>query len=128
MPPYKPTIPKTIVSMNTLDKDVVIKGSVTFAQQLVLEGTVEGEINSAGSITVGETALVKGTIKTGSAIVFGKVEGNIIVQTRCEVKPTAIVLGDITASGLKLEEGATFLGRSRIGKSAAAPQPLLSKA
>ena len=88
MPPYRPTIPKTIVSMNTLDKDVVIKGSVTFAQQLVLEGTVEGEINSAGSITVGETALVKGTIKTGSAIVFGKVEGNIIVQSRCEVKPT----------------------------------------
>lgn len=81
--------------MNTLDKDVVIKGSIASAQQLMLDGTVEGDISSGGTATIGESALVKGTIKTGAAIVFGKVEGNITVQGRCEVKSTATIIGDI---------------------------------
>ena len=98
--------------MNTLDKDVVIKGSITFAQQLLLDGTVEGDIASAGTVTVGESALVKGTIKTGAAVIFGKVEGNVVVQGRCEVKSTATIVGDITAASFQLEEGATFQGRS----------------
>ena len=106
--------------MNTLDKDAVIKGSITFAQQLMLDGTIEGDVASVGTLTVGESALVKGTIKTGAAIIFGKVEGNIVVQGRCEVKSTATIVGDITASAFQLEEGATFQGRSRVGKGAAA--------
>ena len=115
--------------MNTLDKDVVIKGSITFAQQLMLDGTVEGDIASGGTVTVGETALVKGTIKTGAAVIFGKVEGNLTVQGRCEVKSTATIVGDITAASFQLEEGATFQGRSRVGKAAvAAATPSPAKA
>ena len=114
--------------MNTLDKDVVIKGSITFAQQLMLDGTVEGDIASGGTVTVGESALVKGTVKTGAAIVFGKVEGNIVVQGRCEVKSTATIVGDITAASFQLEEGATFQGRSRVGKAVAAPATSSAKA
>lgn len=109
--------------MNSLSNDVTIKGSITFAQQLLLDGTVEGDVNSAGTLTVGESALVKGTIKTGAAVIFGKVEGNTIVQGRCEVKSTATIVGDITAASFQLEEGATFQGRSRVGKAAVAAAP-----
>ena len=51
---------------------------------------------------------------------FGKVEGNITVTDRCELKPNAEILGDITAGKIAIEEGASFIGSSRVGAAAVA--------
>ena len=45
--------------------------------------------------------------------------GNITVGERCELKSAAILEGDITAGTLSIEEGATFMGKSAVGKRAA---------
>ena len=78
---------------------------------------------SGESLTVGENALIKGEVKTRSVIIFGKVEGNITVQERCELKSNAILVGDIAAGTLAIEEGATFMGQSQVGKKPDAPKP-----
>ncbi|MBE2287037.1 MAG: polymer-forming cytoskeletal protein [Prosthecobacter sp.] len=100
--------------MNRLFANVEIKGSLKFSQQLLLEGRIEGDVTSNGHLVIGEKAVVKGTVQTGSALVFGSVEGDIIVQDRCEVKTTAIVVGNISAKTLSIEEGATFSGRASV--------------
>ena len=66
--------------MNHLSTHVEIKGSLTFSQELLLEGRVEGDVSSTASLTIGEKAFVKGTINTRSIVVSGRVEGNITVQ------------------------------------------------
>ena len=106
--------------MNTLLEDVEIKGSLSFKTDLVLQGKIEGEINTPGSLTVGDKAAVQGDIKTRSVTLFGKVDGTINASERCDMKATANVNGDITAATLSMEEGATFVGTSKIGKSAGA--------
>lgn len=106
---------------NILSSDVEIKGSLKFSNDLVIDGKIEGEINSDGSLTVGENARVKGEIRTKSCTVFGKVEGNITVLDRCELKTTAELVGDVKAKTLSIEEGATFMGKSIVGASAAPP-------
>ena len=60
--------------------------------------------------------------RTASSVVFGKVEGNITVTDRCELKQNAILHGDVVAGKLAIEEGATFMGSSTVGtpKSSAA--------
>ena len=68
---------------------------------------------------MGENATIKGEIKTKSVTVFGKVEGNITVADRAELKSQAELVGDIKAGTLSIEEGATFLGSSTVGKNAA---------
>ena len=103
-------------SKNVLSNDVEIKGSIKFSHDLIIDGKIEGEVQSDGSLTVGENALIKGEIKTRSVIIFGKVEGNITVQERCELKSNAILVGDISAGTLSIEEGATFMGQSSVGK------------
>lgn len=115
-------------SKNVLSNDVEIKGSIKFSHDLIIDGKIEGEVVSDGSLTVGENALIKGEVKTRSVIIFGKVEGNITVQERCELKSNAILVGDISAGTLSIEEGATFMGQSSVGKKAdtkpnAAPAP-----
>lgn len=103
---------------NILSSDVEIKGSLKFSNDLIIDGKIEGEVSSDGSLTVGENALVNGEIKTNSVIIFGKVVGNITVTDRCELKAAAILEGDITAGTLSIEEGATFMGKSAVGKHA----------
>ena len=104
---------------NILSSDVEIKGSLKFSNDLIIDGKIEGEVSSDGSLTVGENAVVNGEIKTKSVVIFGKVIGNITVGERCELKSAAILEGDITAGTLSIEEGATFMGKSAVGKRAA---------
>jgi len=101
-------------SKNILSADVEIKGSIKFQNDLIVDGKVEGEILSPGILTVGENAEVRGEIKTKSVTVHGKVQGNITVEERCELKGRAQLIGDLKAARLVIEEGATFVGKSEV--------------
>lgn len=104
------------MSKNILSSDVEIKGSLKFSNDLIIDGRIEGEVTSDGSLTVGENALIQGEIKTKSVTIFGKVKGNITVAERCELKSNAVLEGDIAAGTLSIEEGATFMGQSSVGR------------
>lgn len=132
-PSYNPAPPvKSSFSMSTnkniLSSDVEIKGSLKFSNDLIIDGRIEGEVTSDGSLTVGENALVIGEIRTKSVVVFGKVQGNITVTERCELKSNAIQEGDIVAGTMSIEEGASFMGKSSVGKNAVANAAAQKKA
>lgn len=109
---------KMNASKNILSNDVEIKGTLKFANDLIIDGRIEGEIMSEGDLTVGENANLKADIRTRSVTVFGKVHGNIYVTDRCELKQNAELHGDVTAGKLAIEEGATFMGSSTVGAAA----------
>jgi len=100
---------------NILSSDVEIKGKLRFSNDLIIDGRIVGEVNSEGDLTVGENAQIVGDVKTRSVVVFGKIEGNITVTDRCELKQNAILHGDVVAGKLAIEEGATFMGTSTVG-------------
>jgi cytoskeletal protein CcmA (bactofilin family) len=101
-----------------LSSDVEIKGSIKFQKELLIDGKVEGEIHSDGVLTIGENADIRGEIKTKSITVFGKVQGNITVGERCELKSRCTLQGDLKAARLVIEEGATFIGKSEVTSAA----------
>jgi cytoskeletal protein CcmA (bactofilin family) len=104
---------------DVLSSDVEIKGSIKFQKELLIDGKVEGEINSDGVLTIGENADIRGEIKTKSITVYGKVQGNITVGERCELKSRCALQGDLKAARLVIEEGATFIGKSEVTSSGA---------
>lgn len=109
MPELNPTV------KNILTSDVDIKGTIKFRHDLSVDGKIEGEISSSdGVLIVGENAEIRGEIKTKSVTVLGKVNGNITVEERCELRGRAQLFGDLKAARLVIEEGATFVGKSEV--------------
>lgn len=99
---------------NILSNDIEITGTIKFLNELIFDGKLEGDIHSSGTLTVGENAEIHGNIKTKSVIVLGKVAGNITVEERAELKRAAVLQGDLKATRLVVEEGATFVGKSEV--------------
>jgi cytoskeletal protein CcmA (bactofilin family) len=100
---------------NSLLKDVEIKGSIKFANELIFDGNLDGNISSAeGILTVGQNAKVRGDVKTKTVILKGNVNGNITVQERCELHSNSQLIGDLKAVRLSLEDGATLLGKLEV--------------
>ncbi len=105
---------------NNLSNDVVIKGSIKFANEFIFDGNLEGDITSAdGVLTVGENANVRGNVKSKIVIVKGKVHGNITVPERCELHAGSQLIGDLKAVRVALEDGATFLGKLEVTRKLA---------
>ena len=120
-------IPTT--TRNVLNYDVSVVGTLRFTDDLLVDGSVEGEITSDGELTVGANASIqageknKVAVRTHSAIIHGKVVGDIVVTDRVVLASTAELVGDVTASKISIEEGAVFVGMCRVGNPAVAPMP-----
>ena len=93
-----------------LDAGSRISGKLSFETAARIDGQVDGEINAKDSLTIGESAVVAAQIKADSVVVAGKVSGDIIAIRRIEIRPSAKVLGNVTAPTLVINEGALFEG------------------
>jgi hypothetical protein len=75
-------------------------------------------------LTVGENANISGEIKAKAVTVYGKVQGNITVAERCELKWKS-TQGDLHATRLLIEDGATFIGNSEVTSGMSHDGPFL---
>jgi cytoskeletal protein CcmA (bactofilin family) len=93
-----------------LDKGSKINGKISFEGPARIDGEVDGEISAKDSIAIGESAVVTAQIKAASVMVAGKVSGDIVATQRIEIRPSAKVIGNLTAPVLVVHEGALFEG------------------
>jgi cytoskeletal protein CcmA (bactofilin family) len=102
-----------------LGKSVVIKGEVTGSEDLYLDGQVDGAIDLKGNrLTIGPNGRVKANISARTAVIHGKLEGNIHASDRVDLKQSAIVNGDIVTQRISIDDGAFFKGGVDISRSA----------
>jgi cytoskeletal protein CcmA (bactofilin family) len=98
-----------------LTEDANIKGSIKFGQSMRIDGNFEGELTSdSGELVVGKAGNVRATIKVRSAIVEGRVDGNIKASDRVELKQNAHLIGDLQAKTLVVEKGVVFVGKCNV--------------
>ena len=101
-----------------IGKSVVIKGELSGSEDLYLDGQVEGSIFLKGNnLTVGPNGQVKANVDAKGVIVQGKLEGNLTVTDRVELRKSAIVTGDIATQRIAIEEGAYLKGKVDVGKN-----------
>ena len=92
------------------------KGEIHSEGGVRIDGEVEGKICSDGFLLVGEHATIKADIESCEAIISGKVEGNITIEKKLELKTSAVINGDIIARVLSMESGTQICGNCSVKK------------
>lgn len=108
-----------------LAQDTVVRGDVTFAGGLRIDGRVEGNVvgkaDARGLLVLSEKGVIVGTVKAHDAVINGRVEGDLEVAHYLELQDGARVTGNISYRTLKLDCGAVVDGKLvRMGDEPAA--------
>jgi cytoskeletal protein CcmA (bactofilin family) len=99
------------IEQATIGRTVVIKGELTAAEALYIDGRIEGKINMPDHrVTIGRNGSVQANINARDVVVMGKVNGNIECTDRVDIRSEGSVTGDVSTIRLSVEEGAVLKG------------------
>lgn len=93
-----------------IGKAIRIKGELHGEEDLIIEGKVEGLITLEKHLIIESTGVVNADMKVENITVKGQVKGNTIAQEKVEVTSEALVVGDIKAPRLVIQDGARIKG------------------
>ena len=94
-----------------------LQGSLTFVSTTQVFGMIEGQIaqQSLEPLQVGKQGWVNGSILSrGPILIEGRVDGDIISDTRIRLFSTAIVRGSLIAPSIEIRAGAAFEGEIKM--------------
>ena len=89
-----------------------VKGEITGAENVLVEGVVEGTIRITGDLRIGPGGVVKATVSAQSVLIAGELVGDCHATQRAEIQASGRLTGNIRAPRVVIVEGATFRGNS----------------
>jgi cytoskeletal protein CcmA (bactofilin family) len=94
-----------------IGQSIMIKGELSGAEDLTLEGKVEGKVSLPDSVlTVGTNARIDAEVLAKSVIVLGHVVGNVTAKEKFELRAGGTVEGKLNAPRIAMADGALFNG------------------
>ncbi len=95
----------------TIGRSVVIKGEVSGAESLYVDGRIEGTVNFADSrVTIGRNGVVVANIDAKEVVIMGAVTGNIHCTDRLDIRSEGSLAGDVVTPRICVEDGAVLKG------------------
>jgi cytoskeletal protein CcmA (bactofilin family) len=88
--------------------------TINNSEDLMFNGKLNGDIAAEGELTLGPRADIHGEVRAKSLKLSGRVRGNVYIGDTCRIFSSAVLIGDLEANRLVLDEGASFLGQSRV--------------
>jgi cytoskeletal protein CcmA (bactofilin family) len=109
---YTPVKPATSpMDQANIGRTLVIKGDVSGAESLFVDGRIEGTINFPDNrVTVGRNGNVTANITAKEVVIMGKVQGNVECADRLDVRSEGVLAGDVITHRISIEEGAILKG------------------
>ncbi len=102
---------------------IVVRGSITAGEDLVISGKVEGSVAVDGhAVIVRPGADVVADVHAHAIVVAGQVLGALKADEAIELQSSAEVEGELAAPILKLHDGAVFNGKAETVKGAEKPK------
>ena len=98
---------------------VKIQGDLNSEGNIKIEGQVAGKVKTSQSVFVIPGAKIAADVLAGNAVVGGEVQGNLKIAGHLILQSTAKILGDISCSVLRVEDGAQFTGKCTMAAGAA---------
>jgi cytoskeletal protein CcmA (bactofilin family) len=109
---------------------VKVEGDFVSPGNVRIEGVVIGSLKAGGDLVVTESATIEADITAASAVIAGKIKGNVMTEEKLEISASAKIDGNISCRSLSVESGASISGNCQVGqeKTAAASRARESKA
>jgi len=99
------------IEQATIGRSLVIKGEITGAESLFIDGRVEGIINLADNrVTIGRNGSVTANINAREVVIMGTVTGNIECTDRLDIRSEGSLTGDVVSQRISVEDGAVLKG------------------
>ncbi|MBZ5655446.1 MAG: polymer-forming cytoskeletal protein [Acidobacteriia bacterium] len=109
---YTPVKPATSpMDQANIGRSLVIKGEVSGAEALFIDGRIEGTINFPDNrVTIGRHGNVAANINAKEVVIMGKVQGNVECADRLDIRSEGVLAGDVITHRISVEEGAILKG------------------
>ena len=93
-----------------LGPEVEINGDINVTGSILIYGKINGHVTATGRVTMAKKSSIKGNIDSKDAIISGTIEGDLKVENKAILEDDCVLNGNLTASIIVVEEGATFEG------------------
>lgn len=107
---YGEDMPNEALIPTVICKNFTLRGNIKQTRAIRIEGTIIGNIEQADTVVIGETGIIRGNVNTKKLIVFGHIEGEILVSESVSIKASGQIAGRLTTQSLNLDDGAKYEG------------------
>ena len=98
-----------------------LDGKIVVADGIRIDGTLTGKLEVGGNLRIGRQGKVAADVRCSKdVVVAGRVEGNLSCDAEIRLESSAIVIGDVAARTMTVEEGAVLRGFVSVGQEEAA--------
>ena len=102
----------------TIGRSLVIKGEISGAESLFVDGKVEGSISlPEHRVTIGRNGNVAANVSAKEVVIMGKVHGNVECSDRLDLRSEGSLTGDVTTHRISVEDGAILKGSIQVKSS-----------
>lgn len=102
-------------------RGISLQGTVTDAERLVVEGTVESQMLQAAELLISDAGVFKGEVEVEDAEIAGVFDGTLTARGNLTIRSSGRVLGVARCRRLQVEEGGQLSGRMEMLSDNAAP-------
>jgi cytoskeletal protein CcmA (bactofilin family) len=113
-----------------IGKGISLAGTVTDAERIVIEGTMESQMLQAAELSITGTGTFKGEVQVQDAEIAGVFDGTLTARGALIIRGTGRIIGVARCGRLQVEDGGQLSGRMEMlgDGSPAAPAPAPSPA
>jgi cytoskeletal protein CcmA (bactofilin family) len=105
-------------------RGISLQGTVTEAERLVVEGTVESQMIQATELSISDAGVFRGEVQVEDAEIAGTFDGTLTARGQLVIRGTGRVIGVARCRRLMVEEGGQLSGRMEmLGDAPVSPAP-----
>ena len=107
-----------------LGKGISIQGSVTEAERIVIEGTMESQLLQCQELAISHSGVFKGEVQVEDADIAGVFDGTLTATGSLTIRATGRVLGVARSRRFSVEDGGQLTGHMEMITDASASTPM----
>lgn len=101
--------------LNFLGGGTVVEGTIKTDNSVRIDGKLKGKLICKNTLTIGLNGEIEGEVQAKNAIVGGKIKGKVSIVEKLVLESKSILIGELKAAKLIIDEGAVFDGTADMG-------------